>query len=154
TIKTEDNKIVFGIDYNPAKDEAGAGTMSQSGATCPCCDTIMTSKDIRAEAISSGLGQVMTAVVVDGVKSKEYRLPTDEDLQVVQIAESKLDDLYSSIPFGIPNEPISKGGSRRGGGSPFTVHIYGLDTWAKLFTSRQLLTLGTFVKHTRNLVSK
>ena len=32
-----------------------------------------------------------------------------------------------------------------------TVPKYGFDQWHKLFTPRQLLALGTFVKHTRRV---
>ena len=52
----------------------GAGTMSRSGARCPCCPAIMTMEDIRLEGRAGRLGAAMTAVVVDGPKGKEYRL--------------------------------------------------------------------------------
>src|SRR5216683_1358585 len=54
--------VVFGVWSNVpveggnnaqrrARDkEIGGGTMSRSGATCPCCGTIMTMEDIRLEA--------------------------------------------------------------------------------------------------------
>src|SRR5262249_15366406 len=53
------------------------------------------------------------------------------------------------VPFGIPSEPIPVGASRSGGGSAFTAPLFGLDQWCKVFTPRQLMALGTFVKHTR-----
>src|SRR5262249_51783477 len=34
----------------------GAGTMSRSGVTCPCCRMIMTMEDIRAAGQAGGLG--------------------------------------------------------------------------------------------------
>jgi putative DNA methylase len=46
----------------------GSGTMSRSGATCPCCNTIMTMEDMQLEGQAGRLGTVMTAVVVDGPK--------------------------------------------------------------------------------------
>ncbi|MBI2505144.1 MAG: transposase [Candidatus Latescibacteria bacterium] len=61
----------------------GAGTMSRSGAKCPCCGTIMTMEDIRLEGQAGRLGAVNTAVVVDGQKGKEYRLPTLHELELV-----------------------------------------------------------------------
>ena len=48
----------------------GAGTMSRTGATCPCCGAITTMEDIRFEGRAGRLGAVMTAVVVDGPKGK------------------------------------------------------------------------------------
>ena len=55
------------------------GTMSRTGATCPWCRAIMTMEDIRLEGRAGRLGTVMTAVVVDGPRGKEYRLPTEHE---------------------------------------------------------------------------
>src|SRR5712691_6954238 len=127
----------------------GAGTMSRSGATCPSCSAIMTSEDMRLEAVAGRLDEKMTAVVVDGPDGKEYRLPTEDEVSLANQAAEQLKKLFAGIPFGLPTEPVPQGGSRKGGGSPFTVHLYGFNQWHKLFTPRQLLALGTFVKHTR-----
>ena len=54
----------------------GAGTMSRTGASCPCCGMIMTMEDIRLEGRAGRLGAVMTAVVVEGQKGKGVP-PTD-----------------------------------------------------------------------------
>lgn len=59
----------------------GGGTMSRSGATCPCCGVIQTMDDIRYQGKLGKLGAVMTAVVVDGQKGKEYRLATHEEIK-------------------------------------------------------------------------
>src|SRR5688572_10823197 len=91
----------------------------------------------------------MTAIVVDGLNGKEYRLPTEQENSVARDAERRISDLFNQIPFGLPAEPVPEGASRSGGGSAFTVFLYGFDQWCKLFTPRQLLTLGTFVLQTR-----
>lgn len=122
----------------------GAGTMSRAGATCPVCTHTMTSDELRQTAQAGRMGAVMTAVVTEGAKTKQYRLPTDEERAQAQAAAHELDALYAGIPFGLPSEPIS---SKDVPG--IRVPNYGLDRWDKLFTSRQLLALGTFVKHTR-----
>ena len=127
----------------------GAGTMSRTGATCPCCGAIMTMSDIRYEGKSGHLGAVMTAVVVDGPKGKEYRLPMDHEIEVSEVTEERLQALYAGIPFGLPEEPTPKAGS--GASRAFSVDGYGFDTWRKLFTNRQLLALGGGVKSLRQL---
>ena len=68
---------------------AGAGTMSRTGATCPCCGVIMTMEDIRLEGRAGRLGAVMTAVVVNGPKGKEYRLPTEHERAVADVTEEE-----------------------------------------------------------------
>lgn len=126
-----------------------AGTMSRSGAKCPCCGTIMTMEDVRVEGKAGRLGAVMTTVVMDGLDGKEYRLPTSHDLQMAEDSEASLAEVYAQIPFGLPEEPTPKGGN--GASRAFSVDGYGFDQWKKLFTPRQLLALGTFVKWTRTL---
>ena len=91
----------------------------------------------------------MTAVVVDGQNSKEYRQPTAHEIHMAEAAEEVIPDVFAQIPSGLPEEPTPQGASRQGGGSPFTVFLYGLTQWKRLFTPRQLLALGTFVAATR-----
>jgi adenine-specific DNA methylase len=127
----------------------GAGTMSRSGATCPCCNTpSMTMEDIRLEGQAGRLGTMMTAVVMDGPKGKEYRLPTENEIRLALEAEKEVERAFADIPFGLPNEPTPAGGGS-GAGRAFSVQGYGIMYWCDLHTSRQLLALGTFVKHTR-----
>ena len=130
----------------------GAGTMSQSGASCPCCRAIMTMRDLRQEGQAGRLGEVMVAVVVDGVNGKEYRLPTDHELTIADVTEEHLQEVYGDIPFGLPDEPTPKGGI--GASRAFSVDGYGFATWRKLFSNRQLLALGEFVRALRELQSE
>ena len=127
----------------------GAGTMSASGARCPACGAIATTKDIRAEGLAGRLGARLTAVVVDGQEGKEYRLPTEAEVDAARVDRSELDGLYAEIPFGLPNESIvaerPSPNSRGASGLP----RYGFDTWRTIFTDRQLLALGTFVRAIR-----
>ena len=132
----------------------GAGTMSRTGATCPCCGTIMTMEDIRLEGRAGRLNATMTAVVVDGgrKKGKEYRLPTDHELAMAEVTEERLQELYADIPFGLPEEQTPKAGI--GASRAFSVDGYGFDTWRKLFTNRQLLALGEFVLILRSMMQE
>ncbi len=129
----------------------GAGTMSRTGATCPCCRTIMTMEDIRLEGRSGRLNATMTAVVVDGgrKKGKEYRLPTDHELAMAEVTEEQLQTLYADIPFGLPEEPIIEDAKR----NTWCVQ-YGKTSWRKLFTNRQLLALGEFVLSLRRMMQE
>ena len=129
----------------------GAGTMSRTGATCPCCGTIMTMEDIRLEGRAGRLDATMTAVVVDGgrKKGKEYRLPTDHELAMAEVTEEQLEALYEDIPFGLPEEPIIEDSKR----NTWCVQ-YGKTSWRKLFTNRQLLALGEFVLILRRMMQE
>ena len=151
--KADQTGVVFGVQSDVPHNggnaaqrrehdkRSGAGTMSRTGATCPCCGAITTMADIRFEGRAGRLGAVMTVVVVDGPKGKgkEYRLPTDHERAVAEVTEEQLQALYADIPFGLPEEPLA---SKEALG--FRVPLYGIDNWRKLFTNRQLVSLGTF----------
>jgi putative DNA methylase len=96
----------------------------------------------------------MTAVVVDGPRGKEYRQPTTHELAVAHVTTAEVDATFADVPFGLPKELIPLGGSRAGGGSPFTPPQYGLLHWCDIFTPRQLLAIGTFVRVTRRLITE
>ena len=127
----------------------GAGTMSRSGAACPCCGAVATMGDLRAQGKAGRLGERMTAVVVDGQRGKEYRLPTELELDAARIGAEELDSLYAEIPFGIPEEPTPGEGALG-----MRIPRYGFDRWRTLFTDRQLLTLGTFVGEIRGVAEE
>lgn len=127
----------------------GAGTMSRSGAACPCCPATMSSEDIRIEGQQGRLGALMTCVVTEGQQGKTFRLPVRAEVEAVTAADRALPAVFAEVPYGLPLEPMPQGGSRSGGGSPFTTYIYGLTRWCDVFNPRQLLALGTLVNHTR-----
>jgi len=161
--KADQTDVVFGVQSDVPHNggnaaqrrehdkRIGAGTMSRTGATCPCCGVITTMEDIRLEGRAGRLGAVMTAVVVDGPKGKgkEYRLPTDQERAVAEVTEEQLEALYADIPFGLPEEPLASEDALG-----FRVPLYGFDNWRKLFTSRQLLALGGFVLILRRLMQE
>ena len=130
----------------------GAGTMSRSGASCPVCGSVTTMADLRAAGRAGRLGARLTAVVVDGQQGKEYRPPAAEEIAAARVEAGALDALYAGIPFGLPDEATPKAGV--GASRAFSVDGYGFDTWRSLFTDRQLLALGTFVREIRRCASE
>jgi adenine-specific DNA methylase len=148
--------VAFGIEGNVSvkggntaqrrehDKRVGAGTMSRSGAKCPCCPAIMTMEDLRLEGLAGQLGVIHTAVVVEGQNGKEYRLPTAHEIAMAKEAESILPAWFDQVPLGLPAEPLP---SKEALG--FRVPLYGFDEWQKLFTSRQLSSLGSFVRSIR-----
>ncbi|CAN5552148.1 DUF1156 domain-containing protein [soil metagenome] len=125
----------------------GAGTMSRSGAQCPCCPTIMSMEDIRLEGQANRLDSMMTAVVVDGISGKEYRQPTPLELDAANVSAEEIEAAFSQVPFGVPNELTPKQGP--GAARAFSIENYGIDQWRKLFTHRQIFALGHFIEALR-----
>ena len=154
--KADQSGVVFGVRSDVPQNggngaqrrehdrRLGSGTMSRTGAACPCCGAIATMQDIRLEGRAGRLGAVMTAVVVDGLKGKEYRLPTDHERAVADVTEDRLRALYADVPFGLPEEQTPKAGI--GASRAFSVDGYGFDTWRKLFTKRQLAIQSALIK--------
>ena len=122
----------------------GSGTMSRTGVTCPECNSVLTMADLRREGRAGRLGATMTAVVVDGQKGKEYRSPTAEEVDASDVTEDDLRNVWKDIPFGLPDEPTPGAGSLG-----IRTTRYGFTTWRSLFTNRQLLALGLFVREIR-----
>lgn len=150
--------VVFGIEANvPVRGgntaqrrendkRIGAGTMSKSGARCPCCGTIMAMEDIRLEGRNGLIDALPTAIVVDGQASKEYRLPTKQETEISSEPREHLDRIFSTIPHGKLTEPIAPASTRS-----ISCDLYGLDRFDKAFSLRQQMSLGTFVQNTRLL---
>lgn len=156
--------VTFGIEQNVPKvggnaaqrrehdKRIGMGTMTRSGATCPNCSpsssriATMTMEDLRLEGRAKRLGMIPTAVVVEGADGKDYRIPFPEETEAALKAEGALDSLFSDIPFGLPNELLPAKETLG-----FRMPLYGFAHWSEIFTSRQLLALGTFVKYTRQV---
>jgi putative DNA methylase len=147
------------ITSNNFFDFLKAGTKSTSGIWSPIGGRpgliALTTDDLRRQGRQGLLGTQMTAVVVEATKAggkqtyRRYRLPDAVELKAAFVEREDVESVFSEIPFGIPEEQVPLGSSRRGGGSAFTVPTFGFDQWGKLFTSRQLLALGTIVKHSR-----
>ena len=156
--KPDGSGVTFSIDYNVPErggnsaqkreydKKIGGGTMTRAGVQCPCCPALMETEDIRYEGRNGRLGQTMTAVVVDGPNGKEYRLPTDLERAVADINEQTVRGIFENVPFGLPEESLPPKETLG-----FRVPLYGFDQWRKLYTNRQLVTLGTFCKHVRDL---
>ena len=169
----ERNAFDFTV-FDPSDDAVvSSGTMTRRGAVCPPLgkgeadsnsllpgyggigQTVIPSEYIQQCGKDGKMGMVCTAVVVDVPKGKgekggkAYREPTPAELDAAERAQDALAELEAILPCGLPREPTPLGASRSNGGSAFNVAQYGLDTFGKLFTPRQLLALGTFVKHTR-----
>jgi adenine-specific DNA methylase len=122
----------------------GEGTMSRAGTKCPCCDTIMTMEDIRIEGKAGRLGTVPTAVITESQTTKAYRLPTQNEIERAIRAENELQRVFVDIPFGLPTEPTP---SEKALG--MRIPKYGFSRWCDLFSPRQSLCLGSFLRVTR-----
>lgn len=153
-------EVIFGLETDvPTKGgnaaqrrehdkRLGTGTITKAGAKCPCCGTIMTTQDMKFEGQNGRIGAVATATIVNSRSGKEYRLPTNAELELASVDDSVLETTFTHVPFGIPREKLPLPDRHRAVGSQFPG--YGLETWEDLFTRRQLLALGELIRATRD----
>ncbi len=128
----EDGKIAF----DPAD-----GTVRQGKAVCAFSEATIPNSYLQKEGKAGRLQEAMTAVVLASPSGgRIYRAANKADQEAVARAKQRLEELMASKPFGklptLPDERIPVTEIRR-----LSTPLYGLDTFGKLFTARQLCSL-------------
>jgi len=123
----EGKNIRYEVRYGKGSPEApkmGRGAKFR----CLCCGEMATPEYIKAEANAVRMGAALMGVVAEGTNGRMY-LPADEVQTKVAVVDK---------PEQVPHQPLAN--------DPRNIWctIYGLDTFDKLFTNRQLLALMTF----------
>lgn len=149
-LPTDSGQVRFEVWTPEPKEKVPSGTMARGSAKCPACGINISKSYIKQCGTKKVLSSQMTAVMVDESYGKDYRAPTDQDDRAVQDATHMLDDAAAEIPYGLPTESLPSSGTS-GASRAFTIPLYGFETWADLFTPRQLLALTTFVRHIRSV---
>lgn len=125
--------ITYHIRRGGTKAELAAakeGTKAGRGANFRCIisDTAITPDYVKAKGKAGDMGQTLIAIVAEGNRSRAYAEPNDDH---VALALSAKPEWSPETP--LPNDPRN-----------FWTVDYGLDTFGKLFTDRQLVALNTF----------
>jgi putative DNA methylase len=169
--RTNSQRVILDISPNAAKDgvefslrsgvpksggnnaqrrehdrKVGLGTMSRSGVKCPCCGAIMTLEDLQVEGKAGRLDRMMTAVAVKGRTLKEFRRPTERELECARPSMDALDQHFDGVPFGLPEEHLVEDAKR----NTWCVQ-YGIDQFNKLFTERQLASMAVLTRGVRKV---
>ena len=116
--------------------------------TCPFCNSPQPDDYIKQCGHKGKLRAQITAVVYQEEYGKEYRPPTQEEIDKAEIPEEILATIAGESPYGMPSEPLPTKERHRAVGSQLP--DYGFKTWSDLFTARQLLVLMVFMKWTRS----
>lgn len=158
-----DKKITLEIISNPNPKNVGNGTAKRGAVVCPCCGFTTSIKSVRKQLTdqNGGADSSILMAVVSIIQSKRvsdnreevmtetgrfYRLPTEHDYKLIQEAKNDL-KILENKDWIIPNEeiPLMSG--------VFNAPLYGINTWAKLFTSRQLLSLSIIATEVNKISS-
>lgn len=124
----------FAIDDKPRKADielAKKGTKAARGANFVCLLTgaAIDEGHVKSQAKSGRMGTALMAIVADGHRSRIYLPPAPEHVKAAIVDTPDVPEIDQPLP----KDPRN-----------FWTVPYGLDTFASLFTPRQLVTLTTF----------
>lgn len=124
------------------------GTVKRSSVTCPCCGYTTPAESARNQFVTRAGGAndaCLIAVVLHTSDGVGFRLGNESDELLLKQAnarcQSKEESRNSLLPL-IPDEPLPYLRSI------FNINLLGVDTWGKLFNSRQALALVTLIEKT------
>jgi putative DNA methylase len=150
-------RVDFEIIEDAKARDVGEGTIRRGSAECPICGytTPVTSVRRQLKERHGGAADARLFAVVttrEGEQGRFYRLPTSEDLEVVQRAETELQRRkpeHQGVLSFVPDESLPPQGTLG-----FRVQLYGMKQWGDLFSPRQLLALTTLVRLVQEIQSK
>ena len=82
--------------------------MSGATATCPFCGSKQPADYIKQCGQEGKLKAQLTAVVYQEEYGKEYRPPTQAEIDAAEVPEETLSAIADEIPYGMPDEPMPK----------------------------------------------
>ncbi len=140
-----DFEIVEGkaIDFDPKQ-----GTVKRGDGFSPWDHSVIDGDYIKREAMLGRMSSVLYAVVTKRADGKRaFRTPLPIDQEAVAAATAHLASRRDVLERDghLPTEAIPLGNDVR-------VAAYGIDTWAKMFSDRQLLLQSTFAAEFSELV--
>ncbi|MCF8786806.1 DUF1156 domain-containing protein [Rhodococcus ruber] len=125
-----DGKVEFNIGHDPKKAPAKEidGTVGRTGATCIGCGAAVDREHIKAEGRAGRMSAQLMATVAEGKRTRIYLDATFEHEAAAKV----------NRPGNVPDQEL--------GYHPKDIWtpLYGLTTFADLFTPRQLTVLTTF----------
>lgn len=121
----EGGEVSFEVKPGKATRE---GTKTRQGANCIHCGEPFDIQYVQREASCGRMSEKLMAIVAEGLKGRIYISPTQQQVDFAKCER----------PEGAPQQPLAH--------DPRNIWCvnYGLDTFDKLFTNRQLTALTTF----------
>lgn len=131
-----DNSISF--DVQKGKYEAAGFLKSREcSLTCPCCGNITSGKDVKEKCFNHNVSERILAVIKETNSGKSYESPSQKDLEACS-KQYKVD----FKPEGL----LPKNDSQN-----LKIPLWGYDSWASMFSNRQLYTMEAFVRNFKSI---
>lgn len=152
--------IKWGVTAENLEDFLKKGTRSDAGVWSPFEGgrpelLALNMNEMREQGRRGLMGIQMTAVCVEAVPPgkkkaiKTYRAPTKEEHQLADVQVEDIEEVFEGVPHGVIDDPLPPQGSLG-----FRVQLYGIVNWRQIFSPRQLLAAGTFLKYTRQAITR
>lgn len=129
--KINDNQINFTIEEGVFEE---VGWMTRGNLKCPCCGNATDVKNIKNQFVEGLTKERLLAVIWDGKNGKDYKLPTEADINSV-----------SNLPMEGIERPLESMPIKYTQAMPSCT--WGISSWGQMFSNRQLLAIQTLIKH-------
>ena len=116
------------------------GWNNRTSIICPVCGSVTDSKNLKSQFLQKQTKERLLAVIEEGEQSKNYRLPTPEELSIV-----------NKIPFTEKTHYQSK--MQVGNNRNFNSPGWGIDDFVDMFTHRQMATLDQLVRNLLKIIA-
>lgn len=120
-------KITYGLRMGGGKPTNEPKLSRGANFRCVLCGEATTPDYIKTEALSGRMGSTLIGIIGEGKKKRVFAAPNEEQILAANVEK----------PLEYPTGKLSD--DRRALWTP----LYGLDTFDKLFTNRQLITMTT-----------
>lgn len=125
----ENKKITYKVRLGKGKIPEAPKTARGAKFKCIMCGETTTDEYIKQESVNGRMGSSLLGIVAEGKKGRLYISPTDEHILTAQCSKPEGEYPEQELPYDPRN---------------IWCVNYGLDTYDKLFTNRQLTALTTF----------
>ena len=129
----EDGSYRFNVKVGKPPVDAITGTKLARGANfrCVMSHTAIEPEYIKAEGIAKRISTVLLAIVAEGVRERVYLPSLESHYKIARSADAN--SIAADLDTPIANDP-----------RPMTCLLYGMTTFAELFTTRQITALSVF----------
>lgn len=145
--ENNNNKIDFiiqknsKIDFNPNDYKI----FSRGKITCPACDITLSNEEVMNLFRKKNLKDRLIAIVEENNSGQKlYRLPTENDENVFELINKKLEPVRHLIPDEIIPKEVRR----------WQVQNYGILDWKEFFNERQMLYCILFTEELKKNLSK
>lgn len=132
-----------------------SATVQRGSVKCPICENTQDDEWTRQSFRSGRAGNRLLAVVTSSTTGvgKDYRLPTDADLDAAHMSKELVSALSSATTqtglSRLPQEPLATDEPRR-----MNVVLFGIEQWQQLFNERQLVAIDCFRRNTVDAIAQ